>query len=74
MSHVTTEPRPLTPAELRIKALGLREEARAKRSTLKHGRAIPDEAQRRMREAAQRMECLASELERAAQRAEATGV
>lgn len=73
MTATTTERRPLTANELRAKADGLREEARAKRGTLKHGRAIPEESKRRMLDSIHRMEMLASEMERAAQRAEAVG-
>lgn len=66
---------PLTPADLRAKASGMRAKASAKRGALEHGRkAIPEAKRRDMLESIHRMETLASEMERAAQRAEATGV
>lgn len=65
----------LTPVDLRAKAHGMRAEARDKRGALERGRkAIPEAKRRDMLDSIHRMETLASEMERAAQRAEATGV
>lgn len=61
----------LTPVQLRAKALGMREEAQCTRAVLD---SVPPMRRAGLRARAERMERLAQELERAAQRAEATGV
>lgn len=61
----------LTSSQLREKATGMRDEARCTRATLD---STPPMRRAGLRARAERMERLASELERAAQRSEATGV
>jgi hypothetical protein len=61
----------LTPAQLRAKALGMREEAKYTRATIDH---YSPARRANMKASAERMERMAQELERAAQRAEAIGV
>jgi len=66
-----TERHHLTPRELREKAAGMREEAAAARLTLDH---LSDHSRRGLQARVDRLTTLAGELERAAQKAEATGV
>jgi hypothetical protein len=66
-----TEPHHLTPGQLREKAKGMREEARYTRAILD---TTTPTRRTGLKARAERMERLASELERAAQRSEATGV
>lgn len=61
----------LTPGQLRDKASGMREEAQCARAVLD---SAPPMRRAGLKARAERMERLASELERAAQRAEAIGV
>jgi hypothetical protein len=60
----------LTPEQLRDKARGMREEAACIRGTLDH---VTPMRRAGLRARAERMEQLAQELERAAQKSEATG-
>lgn len=61
----------LTPDQLREKAKGMRQEAQYARTILD---STPPMRRAGLRARAERMERLASELERAAQRSEAVGV
>lgn len=61
----------LTPKQLREKAKGMREEATCTRAVLD---STPPMRRAGLKARAERMERLASELERAAQRSEAVGV
>ncbi len=61
----------LTPKQLREKAKGMREEATCVRAVLD---STPPMRRAGLKARAERMERLASELERAAQRSEAVGV
>jgi hypothetical protein len=68
-----TERHHLTPRELREKAAGMREEAAATRSVLRDA-ALSEHHIRGLQTRVDRLTTLAGELERAAQKAEATGV